>query len=137
MDSIPIEYSERMMAEQMAMMEALQSIAQFLIYFALLVAFVILIVKLAGALRQNAWQDGVDKKRVARRRSQVVRRRSAKPLYAGSIPAAASRSHTGSENEFDAEPPQTLSGKKKETRRSTPSSSPSLCGSVVDAESLL
>src|SRR5262245_24410262 len=29
--------------------------------------------------------------RIPRRRSQVVRRRSAKPLYAGSIPAAASK----------------------------------------------
>jgi hypothetical protein len=44
----PIEYRERMLAEQMAMMEALQFIAQFLIYFALLVAFVILIVNVSG-----------------------------------------------------------------------------------------
>jgi len=51
MDSIPIEYSERMMAEQMAMMEALQFIAQLLIYFALLVAFVILIVDISGGVR--------------------------------------------------------------------------------------
>src|SRR5262245_14840037 len=112
MDSIPIEYHNRMMAEQMAMMEALQFIAQILIYFALLVAFVILIVEVVGAVRQSSWQSSVAKKFVVRRRSQVVRRRSAKPLYVGSIPAAASRSRTGSENKFDAETPQTLSGRK-------------------------
>jgi hypothetical protein len=43
MDNIPIEYRYRMLAEQTAMMEALQFIAQLLIYFALLFAFVILI----------------------------------------------------------------------------------------------
>jgi len=51
MDNIPIEYRERMMAEQMAMMEALQFIAQILIRFALLVAFVILIVNISGIIR--------------------------------------------------------------------------------------
>ncbi len=61
MDNIPIEYRDRILAEQMAMMEALQFIEQFLIYFALLVAFVILIVNLVEALRQNAWQGGVAK----------------------------------------------------------------------------
>jgi hypothetical protein len=94
MDNVPIEYRARILAEQMAMMEALQNIAQYLIYFALLVAFVIPIVNLVEAVRQNAWQ---------RRRSQVVRRRSAKPLYVGSIPAAASRPLTGSDNEFATE----------------------------------
>jgi hypothetical protein len=103
MDSIPIEYRDRILAEQIAMMEALQFIAGILICFALLVAFVILIVEVVDAVRQNAWQGGIAKKRMARRRSQVVRRRSAKPLYVGSIPAAASRSRTGSENEFDTE----------------------------------
>lgn len=51
MDNIPIEYHYRMLAEQTAMMEALQFIAQFLIYFALLVAFVILIVNISGGVR--------------------------------------------------------------------------------------
>ena len=50
MDNIPIEYRERMMAEQMAMMEALQFIAQILICFALLVAFVILIVNIISGI---------------------------------------------------------------------------------------
>jgi hypothetical protein len=48
MDNIPIEYRDRMLAEQMAMMGALQFIAQLLICFALLVAFVILIVNISG-----------------------------------------------------------------------------------------
>jgi hypothetical protein len=61
MDNIPIEHHARILAEQMAMMEALQNIAQFLIYFALLVAFVIQIVNLVEAVRQNAWQGGVAK----------------------------------------------------------------------------
>ncbi|HEY7183623.1 MAG TPA: hypothetical protein VIC84_19490 [Blastocatellia bacterium] len=46
MDNIPIECRYRMLAEQMAMMEALQFIAQLLILFAILVAFMILIVNL-------------------------------------------------------------------------------------------
>jgi hypothetical protein len=92
MDGIPIEYRDRMLAEQMAMMEALHIFAQFLIYFALLVAFVILAVNLVEAVRQNAWQGGVAK---------WIRRRSAKPLNVGSIPAAASRPPAGSDNEFD------------------------------------
>jgi hypothetical protein len=48
MDNIPIEYRDRMLGGQMAMKEALQFIAQFLIYFFLLVAFVILIVNISG-----------------------------------------------------------------------------------------
>jgi len=51
MDNIPVEYSERMMAEQMAMMEALQFITQFLIYFVVLLAFVFLIANLIGGVR--------------------------------------------------------------------------------------
>jgi hypothetical protein len=51
MDNIPIEYRARMLAEQMAMMEAFEFIAQLLIYFALLVAFVILIVEIARIVR--------------------------------------------------------------------------------------
>ena len=50
MDNIPIEYRDRMLVEQMAMMEALQFIAQLLIYFFFLVAFVILIVNLSGVV---------------------------------------------------------------------------------------
>ena len=48
MDNIPIEYRDRMLAEQMAMMEALQFIARLLIYFVLMPAFVFLIVNLSG-----------------------------------------------------------------------------------------
>jgi len=46
----PIEYRDRMLAEQMVMMEALQFIAQLLIYFVLLLAFVFLIVNLSGSV---------------------------------------------------------------------------------------
>jgi hypothetical protein len=51
MDNIPIEYRARMLAEQMARMEAFEFVAQLLIYFALLVAFVILIVNIARIVR--------------------------------------------------------------------------------------
>ena len=51
MYNIPIEYRDRIMAEQMAMMEALQFIAQILICFVLLLAFVFLIVNLSGIVR--------------------------------------------------------------------------------------
>ncbi len=47
----PIEYHDRMMAEQMAMMEALQFIMQLLICFALLITIVILIVHISGIVR--------------------------------------------------------------------------------------
>jgi hypothetical protein len=50
MDNIPIEYRARILAEQMAMKEALQIIAQLLIYFAILIAFVILIVNISGVV---------------------------------------------------------------------------------------
>jgi hypothetical protein len=50
MDNIPIEYRDRMLAEQTAMLEALQFIAQLLICFALLVALVILIVNISGII---------------------------------------------------------------------------------------
>jgi len=50
MDNIPIEYRDRMLTEQTAMMEALQFIAQLLICFALLVALVILIVNISGVI---------------------------------------------------------------------------------------
>jgi hypothetical protein len=43
----PPEYRYRMLAEQMAIMEALQFIAQILICFFLLIAFLILIVNLS------------------------------------------------------------------------------------------
>jgi hypothetical protein len=59
MDNIPIEYRHRILAEQVAMMEALQFIAQLLIYFALLVALVILIVKISGIvrIRHTEWRS--------------------------------------------------------------------------------
>jgi uncharacterized membrane protein len=47
----PIEYRYRMLAEQMVMMEALQFIAQLIIYFGLLVAFVILILEVSGVVQ--------------------------------------------------------------------------------------
>jgi hypothetical protein len=50
MDNIPIEYRDRMLVEQMALMETLQFIAQLLICFALLVAFLILIINLIEAV---------------------------------------------------------------------------------------
>lgn len=53
MDNIPMEYSERMMAEQMVMMEALQFIWQLLICFALLMTFVALIVNISGIVRAH------------------------------------------------------------------------------------
>ena len=46
----PIEYRDRMLAEQMVMMDALQFIARLLIYFFLLLAFVFLIVNLSGSV---------------------------------------------------------------------------------------
>ncbi|HYW70084.1 MAG TPA: hypothetical protein VE961_03560 [Pyrinomonadaceae bacterium] len=46
----PIEYRDRMLAEQMVMMDALQFIARLLIYFVLLLAFVFLIVNLSGSV---------------------------------------------------------------------------------------
>ena len=46
----PIEYRDRMLAEQMVMMDALQFIARLLIYFFLLLAFVFLIVNLSGVV---------------------------------------------------------------------------------------
>ncbi len=47
----PIEYHDRMIAEQMVMMEAFQFIWQILICFALLMTFVALIVNLSGIVR--------------------------------------------------------------------------------------
>jgi choline-glycine betaine transporter len=47
----PIEYRARMLAEQMVLTEALQFIAQLIICFALLFAFVILIVDISGIVR--------------------------------------------------------------------------------------
>jgi hypothetical protein len=47
----PIEYRDRMPAEQMAMMDALQFIEQTLICFVLLVALLILIVSLSDIVR--------------------------------------------------------------------------------------
>jgi flagellar biosynthesis protein FlhB len=47
----PIEYRDRMLAEQMAVMEALQFIVQILICFFLLVVFLILTVNLIDIVR--------------------------------------------------------------------------------------
>ena len=47
----PVEYRDRMLAEQMAMMDAFQFIVQILICFFILVSFVILIVNLSGIAR--------------------------------------------------------------------------------------
>jgi hypothetical protein len=51
MDNIPAEYSERMMAEQMVMMEVFQFITQILICFFILLTLVILIVNLSGIVQ--------------------------------------------------------------------------------------
>ncbi len=65
MDNIPVEYSERMMAEQMVMMEALQSITQLLICFALLITFVILIVNISGIVQTRLSERGMSDHRQA------------------------------------------------------------------------
>jgi hypothetical protein len=73
MDNIPVEYSERMMAEQMVMMEALQLIFQILICFVILVTFVILIANLNGIV-----QSRLSKRRLSEHRqpqSRVALRR--------------------------------------------------------------
>jgi hypothetical protein len=49
----PIEYSERIVAEQMVMMEALQLIVQILICFAILITFVILFVNISDMIRRR------------------------------------------------------------------------------------
>ena len=51
MDNIPIEYNQRMLAEQMAMMDAFQFIMQILICFFTLITIVILIVNLSDIVR--------------------------------------------------------------------------------------
>jgi len=44
----PIEFRQRLLAEQMAMMEALQFIAQLVIYIVILLILLILIIRLSG-----------------------------------------------------------------------------------------
>jgi len=56
----PIEYHDRMMAEQMVIMEALQFIWQILICFTILMTVVSLIVNISG-LRQIAWRKAMKK----------------------------------------------------------------------------
>ncbi len=74
----PIEYRERMLAEQMVMMEALQLIVQLLICFAILITFVILFVDLSDIVRTR-----LSKRRPYERRqpqsSAALRRYSAIP----------------------------------------------------------
>ncbi len=73
MDNIPIEYRERMLAEQMAMMEALQFIVQILISFAILITIVVLIVNISGIV-----QTRLSERRRSERRqpqSRAARRR--------------------------------------------------------------
>jgi hypothetical protein len=82
MDNIPVEYSERMMAEQMVMMEALQFIAQFLICFFLLAVFVVLIVNLSGfvctRLSERRQADGFYTANSNRSRAHMPKRRAPK-----------------------------------------------------------
>ena len=69
----PVEYSDRMLAEQMAMMDAFQFIVQILICFFILVSFVILIVNLSDIVRTR-----ISERRSSERRqpqSRAVRRR--------------------------------------------------------------
>jgi hypothetical protein len=73
MDNIPIEYSERMMAEQMVMMEALQLIFQILICFAILVTCLILIVNLSDFVRTRLSERRSSERRQPQ--SRAVRRR--------------------------------------------------------------
>jgi len=73
----PIEYRDRMLAEQMAMMEALQFIAQFLICFVVLLALVFLIVNISGIVRtrlskRRLSEHGQPQSSAARRRSSAI-----------------------------------------------------------------
>ena len=79
MDNIPIEYRDRMMAEQMVMIEALQFIVQILICFAILITFVVLIVDLSGIVRVRLGERRSSERR--QQQSRVARGRgSATPF---------------------------------------------------------
>ena len=79
MDYIPIEYSERMMAEQMVMMEAFQFIVQILICFVMLGAFVVLIVNLSDTVRTRLSERRQSERRQPQSRA-VRQRGSAIPV---------------------------------------------------------
>jgi len=73
----PVEYRDRMLAEQMAMMDAFQFIAQILICFFILVSFVILIVNLSGIVRvrlneRRQSEHRQPQSRFARRRGSAI-----------------------------------------------------------------
>jgi len=74
MDNIPIEYRDRMLAEQMVMMEALQLIFQILICFVILGACLILIVNLSDIVRTRLSERRTSEHRQPQ--SRAVRRRS-------------------------------------------------------------
>jgi hypothetical protein len=59
----PIEYGERMLAEQMVMMEALQLIVQILICFAILITFVILCVNISDMTRRRLSEPSSSERR--------------------------------------------------------------------------
>ena len=77
MDNIPIVYRDRMLAEQMAMMEALQFITQFLICFVVLLAFLFLVVNMSGIVRTRLGKRRLSERRLpqgraARRRGSAI-----------------------------------------------------------------
>ena len=82
MDNIPIEYSERMMAEQLVMMEALQFIMQLLICFAILIAIVVLIVEISGVVRARlgGWRSS---EHLQQSQSRAARQRGSAPIPTG------------------------------------------------------
>jgi hypothetical protein len=74
----PVEYRDRMLAEQMAMMDAFQFIVQILICFFILVSFVILIVNLSDIVRTRLSERRTSEhrqppqSRFARRRGSAI-----------------------------------------------------------------
>jgi len=73
----PFEFRERILAEQVTMMEAFQFIAQILICFFILVSFVILIVNLSDIVRtrlseRRASEHRQPQSRFARRRGSAI-----------------------------------------------------------------
>jgi hypothetical protein len=103
----PIEYRERMLAEQMAMMEALQFIAQLLIYFVLLLAFVFLIVNLSGIV----WVRLSERRTPECRQPQIRaarRRSSAIPLEQTKTDGRKEMTHDDEETQFRYEKTKNL-----------------------------
>ena len=69
----PIEYSERMMAEQTVMMETFQFITQLLICFAILITILVLIVNISGIVRARVSERGMSEHRQMQSRAALQR----------------------------------------------------------------